>query len=438
MLTLQEALSVVSGDKQQKILSARYMLESKFPLAVNAIRFIDNEYKTVKKGKGYNLIKRENKKLGFVYYVRYWHKGEMLSSKWCTHTNNEKTACTFAENNREELISKYLKKTGSHVIRFFKHFFDINSEVYQNECRRNGEMEELRRKRYQMIMNDKFIPFLKEKGIEYYEEINVPVLDDFQDYLIKDKVVDGKKVRGIKAQTANDNMAAVNKAFSYLMRKGIIKINPCQSLAPLPERKEDKKTHGCYELEKVKGVFNKRWKDKISYLLNLIIYTTDMRPVEIKKFCKNDIVKILGVNFIDLKDSKTENGIRFVPLHDKVLKKILEYADGMENDKKIFKDISWYKFTKAYIEMGKMMGNSKEFLEKENITFYSGRHFWKTLMSDAGLGEGIEEYFMGHKVSGDVSKLYNHRDKRGKMRKVKKAREVFKILDTRLFAQRKK
>jgi hypothetical protein len=53
-------------------------------------------------------------------------------------------------------------------------------------------------------------------------------------------------------------------------------------------------------------------------------------------------------------------------------------------------------------------------------------------MNACKLGD-IEEYFMGHKVSSDVSKRYNHLDRQGKERIAAKAREVFKILDKQLF-----
>ena len=204
-------------------------------------------------------------------------------------------------------------------------------------------------------------------------------------------------------------------------------------MLPVPEKQEEKKTHGCYELEKMKGIFSKRWKDKESYLLNLVIYTTDMRNIEIKRFCRNDLITIAGCHFIDLKKSKTENGVRLVPLHDTVYRKIAAYAQEMDGDTPIFGAITEYRFKKAYLCLGTMMGVSEEFLRKHNITYYSGRHFWKTLMNAGGLGEDAEEIFMGHKVSGDVAKLYNHRDMRGKQVIVKKAREVFKILDTYLF-----
>ena len=80
-----------------------------------------------------------------------------------------------------------------------------------------------------------------------------------------------------------------------------------------------------------------------------------------------------------------------------------------------------------------MLSVSDEELEKENITFYSGRHYWKTLMSAEGLGDDIEEIFMGHKVTSNVAKLYNHFDKRGQDLTVKKARQVFSILDNCIF-----
>jgi hypothetical protein len=50
-------------------------------------------------------------------------------------------------------------------------------------------------------------------------------------------------------------------------------------------------------------------------------------------------------------------------------------------------------------------------------------------MNYGGLGEDAEEFFMGHKVSGDVAKRYNHLDMQGKDVMVKKAKKIFAILD---------
>jgi integrase len=84
------------------------------------------------------------------------------------------------------------------------------------------------------------------------------------------------------------------------------------------------------------------------------------------------------------------------------------------------------------MELAEYMGYTPERVKEENIKFYSGRHFWKTLMDSEGLGD-IEEYFMGHKVSGNVAKTYNHKDKQGKKKLIEKTRKVFGILDKKIF-----
>jgi integrase len=196
----------------------------------------------------------------------------------------------------------------------------------------------------------------------------------------------------------------------------------------------------------MKGVFNTQWDDTLSYLLCLLIYSTDMRNCEIEKIRVNDIIELDGVYFIDIKESKSKNGIRLAPLHKFVYRKVKQYIKetGKKGEDYIFSAHGGPNqstlYRKANILLGKKLKISDKESEIENelakqkITFYSGRHFWKTLMNSEGLGEDIEEFFMGHKVSGDVSKNYNHKDKRGREKLLEKAKEVFAILDRKLFA----
>jgi hypothetical protein len=85
------------------------------------------------------------------------------------------------------------------------------------------------------------------------------------------------------------------------------------------------------------------------------------------------------------------------------------------------------------VTLGQRLGVGEEELAARHITFYSGRHFWKTLMNCGGLGEEAEGFFMGHKASGDVAKRYNHRDRQGKDLMARKAGKAFAILDKHLF-----
>ncbi|MDR1390721.1 MAG: tyrosine-type recombinase/integrase [Treponema sp.] len=421
MMTLQDAFAAVAGEQLYTVLRSR--IADECPAAFNAMRLIDFEYTARKAPRGYNLVKRDHKKLGFVYYVRYYHEGRMLASKWCAHTNIIEKARKFAEQNRNELVTSYLRRCEGGAVRFFKKYYAAGSVEYRSESARSGELSEGRRKRYLSVMVNKFIPLLKKRRVKSFDQITVPLLDDFQDILLAE---------GLKPQSINDNMTAVNKAFNYLLRKGRVKENPCLRLPAVPKREGDRTTHGCYELDRLKGVFERRWKDKKSQLLNMLVYTTDMRNCEIKRFSKNDILEIEGVHFISVKRSKTKNGVRLVPLHETVYNRVRAYAKPMEEDEAIF-NFSAYRFARAYRDLGNLLNADDVFLKDHNITFYSGRHFWKTLMNAEGLGEDVEEVFMGHRVRGDVSKLYNHRDMLGKKRLVRKAREVFKILDRRIF-----
>jgi integrase len=171
-----------------------------------------------------------------------------------------------------------------------------------------------------------------------------------------------------------------------------------------------------------------------------------MRNSEIEKIKVNDFIELDGVHFVDIKESKSKNGIRLVPLHDFVYLKIKQYAQkmGKKDEDYVFSahgrpnQSTLYKG--ANILLGKKLKLSdtdveiEKELEKQNISFYSGRHFWKTLMNSEDLGEDIEEFFMGHKVSGDVSKNYNHKDKQGRSKLLERAKEVFAILDRKLLS----
>jgi integrase len=185
-------------------------------------------------------------------------------------------------------------------------------------------------------------------------------------------------------------------------------------------------------------VFNNPWEDPISYLLCLVIYTTGLRNSEIERMKPEHIIYLHGHHFIHVGESKTENGIRLVPLHRFTWRCLEAYikeagkqpgdyifsAHGGPNQSTLYR--------KANRDMALRLDVSDAYLAQQRISFYSGRHYWKTLLNSEGLGDA-EEYFMGHKVSKDVAKRYNHLDKQGVERTAAKAKEVFKILDRRLF-----
>jgi integrase len=426
MINFQEAFDILKNGNDS-ILSVKTYIASEFPTTLKAIKLIDQDCVSKKRRKGYNLEKVENKKFGQVYYVRYSYTGKQL--KFHTHKSVPEEAERFAAENKARLIEQYARSHDEKMYSILEKFYEDNSEFLLCEEKRNHKISERIRKEYHAVVKNRFMPFLKKKNIKAFGEVTAHILGDFQDSLLAEK---------IKPQSVNNIFKAVKRVFKYLVRKGLLKENPCEFVHYIPVCQEDQKIRGCYEVENIKGVFNRQWKDELSYLLCLLIYTTGMRNSEITKVTRDDIIKIGGCNFIDIKESKTPSGIRLVPLHDFVYKKIYNYCAKKDPKEPIFGRFSPGTYVKANKQLAIKLKVNEEDLERENITYYSGRHFWKTMMNAGGLGDDVEEIFMGHSVSSDVAKLYNHRDKQGKDRIAKKAKQVFKILDQYVFDCKKK
>jgi integrase len=413
MSRLAEAVAQIRGQQQGDISSMRFFINSRYPDVVRALRKIDHENTQPKRRKGFNLVRIENKKHGFLYYARFSHNGRMLPTKFNTHTNNLVLAEQFARDNKTRLVEGYLARQDGRM-------FTLLEEFYANE--KNLYISERCRMEYGAVIRNKFIPFLRLEKIAALDQITKVTLTKFQDSL---------QAAGLKAQTVNNSLKPVKKILASLARKGMIEDNPGDHIRGIKVREKDKKARGCYDLERMQGVFKKRWKNEESHLLCLLIYTTGMRNSEIKQLRLKDAEIMGGCRFISVKKSKTPSGVRLVPLHDFAYRKLKAWAVKNKKDSNslLFDYRNANPFNRANNDLARMLKISDEELESENITFYSGRHYWKTLMSAEGLGDDIEEIFMGHKVVSDVKKLYNHRDKQGKMRLVKKAKQVCKILD---------
>jgi hypothetical protein len=223
MMPLKQAIAVVKEGRQDyRAVWAVFM--QKYPTVMSALRIIDLECGGPRERKGYNLVKRENKKLGFIYYVRYFHKGKMLPSKWNTNTNLREETERFARENKERLVEKYLRSHDTKAYELYEVFFSKGSPFLACEGRRNRPLCESTRASYHSVITNKFVPFLKERKITAYDGISVNALSDFQDALLAGRPE--KKIEGVKPQSANDDLKAVRMVFAYLERKGLVKSNP--------------------------------------------------------------------------------------------------------------------------------------------------------------------------------------------------------------------
>jgi len=381
----------------------------------------------------YSIVARYGKK-GMTYYVRYFQNNRMIPSQWSTRTSDIQQARVFSKNNREFLINKYLqRKEGKTLYFILGSYYSKGSSYLLIDAARGRKLNDNSRKIMHGFVVNVFIPFLQKEGIKDFNEINAVLINRFQNYLLLDKT--------LLPQSINRQISGIKAVFNHMFMTGIITNNAANGIIPL--RSLNNEIRGCYSMDEMAGAFKKPWKDIKSYLLCALIYSTGMRNNEISYLKVKNIISRGSLDwgsifFISIEKSKTDSGIRRVPLHPK-LKEILDIwimeNHLSENDFLFIKNENqrFYRPTKkAGDYLGSLLGKSPEELDAENITFYSGRHFYKTMLNAHNLGD-VEELFMGHSVNRKVSELYNHKDKRGEHELFKAAINTIEIIDKCLF-----
>ncbi|GHV86980.1 hypothetical protein AGMMS50255_2760 [Spirochaetia bacterium] len=434
--------SFVTADRQRqaetdRLLALKQELAGRFPYALKVLNRYDREQtaerENIKPIQDYYLSKQVSKKLGFVYVIRYRENGVILPSHWSSGTNDKATAEKYAIDNRDRLIAEYHEKNeADKLYRELGNYYTENSDAMRIDIERKDRKtlngKDIRRN--YLFVNKVFIPFMKnERGRKYLKDIETADITALQNKMLAEKS---------SGQTINKVLGSVKMVFQHFERTGKIKHTPFIQGYSLNVQGQSREI---YELPEMKNAFSGVWNDKVSFLLNLIIYTTGARNGEIESLRVNDITNTIdGVDFgkmyfLRIRDGKTENAKRHIPLPP------FTYGKIQAHIKKTGKTGEDFILGKQYIkiykqarnDLGALLGYTPIELDNMRIDFYSGRHFWKTAISEGGLSEGIEELWMGHAVSSDIKKLYNHKNRIGKDNLVKKITKLFSIIDKTYF-----
>jgi len=376
----------------------------------------------------FSIIARYRRK-GKVYYVRYFRDNKMIPSQWSTRTDDFQEAILFARLNKEKILNRYNnRKEGKVLYAVLRNYYTRDSSFLAIDAARGRKINESSRKILHGFIVNTFVPFLLENKIREFKDLKPVVMCRFQNYLLIEK--------RLLPQSINRQISGIKAIYAHLFMTGVIEQNVMKDIASL--RTIHNKARGCHSLEDLQGVFKKRWGDKKAYLLCSLIYCTGLRNSEIQNLKVEDVIMKETIHFLNITKSKTSSGIRIIPLHPTIREIIDEWAAEMRLSGEDYLFINSreqriHKTTKnANIFMGSLLGKGKEELEKDNITFYSGRHFYKTMLNLYNLGD-IEEIFMGHKVHKKVSERYNHKDKRGEKELLKEAKKAIEIIDMTLF-----
>jgi integrase len=125
----------------------------------------------------------------------------------------------------------------------------------------------------------------------------------------------------LKNKTINNHIVYVNNFLEFALARQLIKHNPVKAHESL---KEEESTKENYTDKDIQQILSNNLDDNILTFVKIAIYS-GMRLHEIHNLTNDDIKKDSeGIYYFDINKSKTKNGIRKVPIHEKILNEILE------------------------------------------------------------------------------------------------------------------
>ena len=376
-----------------------------------------------RKREPYLLFQRGLRKSGkksskdLPYYVIYRnYEGEQISP--VSSGEYSKTAAhAWAALNMDKFIRKSYERKGDPLKKLLTDFYSVDSSILKRRTDRGENIGVTHRKHCASYCINYFIPFFTDNGIKSVQDVTRSLLRELQDYILD---------KGNKAKTVNSALSALRQIFSYLEDEEEIKSNPFYGLKQLAEAGE-KTERGAFPLEKVKMAFRLSWYEKRDYLLSVIGASCGLRNSEINALQRKSMISKDGFHYFNIKSAfsadkatKTQAGIRLVPIHPFLVKELDQLIDIMEYkpDDYIFwekrkgqeelKELPYKVFGDSVVYAAKKMGLTENYLNDNNITFYGWRHFYNSLLVKSNINIYKIKVVMGHSLNAGSDMTANY------------------------------
>ena len=222
--------------------------------------------------------------------------------------------------------------------------------------------------------------------------------------------------KGNGVRTIDNKISIVRAVFNFAVKQGYTRNgNPAQNRALLTKKQRLKGGYAIFEKEEIeqffKSGFFKEQEEKDPDYTTAVLFGlfTGCRIGEITSLKKDNFKKsTTGTNYLVIRDSKTNAGIREVPLHPYLLERISEFLDKKTD--KIFK----------YVEKeGKGTGNAvgKKFarnlegakITREKLVFHSLRKFVNNELMKNGVSLENRCQFIGHEIENVNVAIYTNK-----------------------------
>lgn len=198
--------------------------------------------------------------------------------------------------------------------------------------------------------------------------------------------------------------STLSMIFQYAMKNEFITKNP----VPFIELKKfepviQRRVFTADEIQKLWDNVNVPFVDSI-----LIMIYSSLRVNEFLSLRNEDIEIDDNIKLINIKDSKTEAGIRKIPVHDRILPLLI---NKMKNSNGLLtKNGRGKKYQYSFYRIEFLKALEKVGIEKKH-TIHDCRHTTATLLSNAGADPVSIAKIMGHtSYSNMTAKVYTHKD----------------------------
>ncbi len=315
---------------------------------------------------------------------------------------------------------KTRRKTKNDIRKIFD--FYITSLKKEND---NKKTVESYIKKFEFLLD-----YLYYKKILDIYDINNKVVEDFENILRnlpsnhnKHKELIGKnifelienedkilnKFEKIEKRTFDNYITRYKTLFTYLKNKKYVNENYFMFIKKLSKKGNNnhknfilrKDTYMSFEIEEIETILKNIEDEQIKKII-IISLSSGLRSGEILNLKKEDIVKYKNNFLIDVKKSKTESGIRLVPINS--------FFNFFYED--LIKDVkeNEFLFFKEQIENNrndnlqkKIMRHIRKINKNENKVFHSFRKNYTQLLYKNDIEELYIKLFLGHSLEDNLS-----------------------------------
>ena len=243
-------------------------------------------------------LKKDDYELIFEYETVEELK-EILKATNETQENIEQSVTQFQK--AEKTIQKL--NNNSHVMKWR----ELEAKFVEAK-RKAGKVSKSTYQQYSTAF-DKLDKFFKNKDIN---DLTTEDYEEFRDFL--------KNTYKLKNKTINNHIMYASSFLDFATKRQLIQFNPIKAIESLKEEKSPKEN---YTDEEIHSILSFNYEDNIHNFFKIAIYT-GMRLHEIHNLSNEDIKQNTeGIYYFDITKSKTNSGIRQVPIHEDIIGDIL-------------------------------------------------------------------------------------------------------------------